>query len=115
MSSQADLEKVLDAAETIKELNRDLKELVNSHEASQKLKELKATTKTEMEKLKKELDEDPDISMTREELSTAKERHSMLKEILVAKMLENDEDEVTAKGKKAMMVKNLKIEKAKSN
>lgn len=114
MTSQADLEKLLDAAETVKELNRDLKELVDSHKASGELKEIKNNMKGELEKKKKELDDDPDISMIREELATAKERYTLLKEILVAKMIENEESEVSAKGKKAMMVKNLKIEKAKA-
>lgn len=103
------LEKVLEQKEVIKEIRTDLKGLQVMHPVADDIEELKARLKL----LKTERDTNEDILQMKEALSEAKDRLVLLQEILVGLMDEAEVNKVTAKGKQAVIIPKVKIERAK--
>jgi hypothetical protein len=108
MDLEKELEKVLDQMEQIKELNADLKDLRENHPNQTSIMEVK----DELKRLKNEVEADPAIEELKDTISTARERLTLLKEILVAKMMESEVEEVVVKGKKAVKINQIKLSKA---
>ncbi len=107
MDLSADLDKVISQKDFISELNKDLKEARQAHPLFGEIEEMRK----EMKKKKDQMEADEAIDEIKDQLSTARERMQLLKEILTAKMEEQELEEVTAKDKKAVMIKSMKIEK----
>lgn len=110
MNLESELERVIGQGEMISELNKDIKEARQDHPLFQEIEELKK----EVKKKKDEMEADEAIVELKDQISTAKERKQLLTEMLVAKMNEEEVEEVSAKGKQAKMVKTVKIGKAKT-
>jgi DNA-binding transcriptional regulator GbsR (MarR family) len=105
-----DLEKILEQAEIIKELRLDVKEMREAHPNFKKIEELNK----EVKKLRDELNSDEEIERMKDEIANASDRLKLLKEILVARMQESEETKVTARGREAIVIPNMKIQKQQS-
>ncbi len=103
-----DLEKILEQQEIIKEMRADLRDIVASHPLHQEVEE----GKKDLKKKRDELNADPEIDRMKEEIANANDRLKLLKEILVARMQEVEETKVSSRGKEAVVVNNVKIQKA---
>ena len=110
MSLQADLEKILEQQDIIKEMRADVKEMKESHENFAKIEEINKEVKI----LRNEMMADEEIDRMKDEIANANDRLKLLQEILVARMEESEETKVTAKGKQAVILPKMKIEKQKS-
>lgn len=103
-----DLEKILEQQDIIKEMRADLKDMQQSHPLFQEIED----KKKELKKLRDELAADDEIMRMKDEVANANDRLKLLKEILVARMQETEEVKVSSKGKEAVVVNNVKIQKA---
>lgn len=103
-----DLEKILEQQEIIKEMRADVRDMIQSHPLYQEVED----GKKELKKKRDELNADPEIDRMKDEIANANDRLKLLKEILVARMQETEEPKVSVRGKEAIVINNVKIQKA---
>lgn len=90
--------------ETLKTLKEDLKDLKEQHLDHDELKEVTQKAK----ELRDNIKNDENIRIIQEKIETLKERTEMIKEIIKVELLENNQVEVKADGKKLKIVTVLK-------
>lgn len=98
------LEEYFQIKDTLRTLRKDLRDMKDEHPDAEELKQVSKKAKELRENVKNE----EDIRIVTEKISSLKERQDLLKEIIKAEMVENEQTEIKVNGRKFQLVEVLK-------